>query len=130
MRGQGLSVDVNWGALSEDERRRALLNDELVQVGVHARACVRPYPGRSSRSYFHQLAALVMAPFLTTVLSRYLLNTDNNPQVMPRVTEANEISKELRRGITFETKIMPVVTKARGMVSVVMVRSSLKFFTP
>ena len=47
---------------------------------------------------------------------------------MPRVTEANEISKELRRGITFETKIMPVVTKARGMVSVVMVR--LKFFTP
>ena len=49
---------------------------------------------------------------------------------MPRVTEANEISKELRRGITFETKIMPVVTKARGMVSVVMVRSSLKFFTP
>jgi hypothetical protein len=25
-------VDVNWGALSEDERRRALLNDELVQV--------------------------------------------------------------------------------------------------
>ena len=25
-------MDVNWGALSEDERRRALLNDELVQV--------------------------------------------------------------------------------------------------
>ena len=40
---------------------------------------------------------------------------------MPRVTEANEISKELRRGITFETKITPIMTKGRGMVSVVMV---------
>ncbi len=32
-RAQGLSVDADWGAMSEDERRRALLNDELVQVG-------------------------------------------------------------------------------------------------
>jgi hypothetical protein len=31
-KAQGLSVDLNWGALSEDERRRALLNDELIQV--------------------------------------------------------------------------------------------------
>ena len=44
---------------------------------------------------------------------------------MPRVNEANETSKELQRGVTFETKIMPIVTKGRGMVSVVMV-SSLK----
>jgi hypothetical protein len=44
------------------------------------------------------------------------------PQVMPRVTEANEISKELARGVRFETKITPVMTKAQGMVSMVMVR--------
>jgi hypothetical protein len=29
---QGLNVDVNWGAMTEEEKRRALLNDELVQV--------------------------------------------------------------------------------------------------
>ena len=40
---------------------------------------------------------------------------------MPRVNEANETSKELQRGVTFETKIMPMLTKGRGMVSVVMV---------
>ena len=43
-------------------------------------------------------------------------------QVMPRVTEANEISKELKRGVRFETKITPVMTKAQGMVSTVVVR--------
>ena len=32
---------------------------------------------------------------------------------MPRVTEANEISKELKRGVTFETRIAPVMTKAQ-----------------
>lgn len=37
-KAQGLSVDLNWGALSEDERRRALLNDELVQVRAGALA--------------------------------------------------------------------------------------------
>jgi len=31
-KAQGLSVDVNWSTLSEEERRRALLNDELIQV--------------------------------------------------------------------------------------------------
>ena len=31
-KAQGIDVDVNWGAMSEDEKRRALLNDELVQV--------------------------------------------------------------------------------------------------
>ena len=36
-KAQGLSVDLNWGALSEDERRRALLNDELVQVAPFSR---------------------------------------------------------------------------------------------
>ena len=41
---------------------------------------------------------------------------------MPRVTEANEISKELKRGVRFETKITPVMTKAQGMVSTVVVR--------
>lgn len=48
--------------MTEDERRRALLNDELVQV-------------------------------------------------MPRVTEANALSNEMKRGILFETKITPVMTK-------------------
>ena len=43
-------------------------------------------------------------------------------QVMPRVTEANEISKELQRGVKFETKITPVMTKAQVMVSTVVVR--------
>ena len=31
-KAQGLSVDLNWSAMSEEEKRRALLNDELVQV--------------------------------------------------------------------------------------------------
>ena len=56
-KAQGIDVDVNWGAMTEDEKRRALLNDELVQV-------------------------------------------------MPRVTEANALSKELKRDIDFETKVM------------------------
>jgi hypothetical protein len=33
-KAQGIDVDVNWGAMTEDEKRRALLNDELVQVCV------------------------------------------------------------------------------------------------
>mmetsp|Transcript_88562 Transcript_88562/g.235695 ORF Transcript_88562/g.235695 Transcript_88562/m.235695 type:complete len:807 (+) Transcript_88562:469-2889(+) len=82
-KAQGLSVDVNWSTLSEEERRRALLNDELIQV-------------------------------------------------MPRVAEANDISKEMGRGVTFETKILPVLAKKKGntgsgtptsgMTSAVMVR--------
>lgn len=56
-KAQGIDLDVNWGAMTEDEKRRALLNDELVQV-------------------------------------------------MPRVTEANALSKELKRDIDFETKVM------------------------
>jgi len=31
-KAQGLNVDVNWAAMTEEEKRRALLNDELVQV--------------------------------------------------------------------------------------------------
>ena len=31
-KAKGLNVDVNWGAMTEDEKKRALLNDELVQV--------------------------------------------------------------------------------------------------
>lgn len=31
-RAQGLSVDVDWSNMTEEEKRRALLNDELVQV--------------------------------------------------------------------------------------------------
>lgn len=72
-KAQGLSVDVNWSAMTEEEKRRALLNDELVQV-------------------------------------------------MPRVTEANALSNEMKRGISFETKITPVMTKNQGMISQVMVK--------
>eukprot|EP00283_Hemiselmis_rufescens_P005402 CAMPEP_0173429138 /NCGR_PEP_ID=MMETSP1357-20121228/7926_1 /TAXON_ID=77926 /ORGANISM="Hemiselmis rufescens, Strain PCC563" /LENGTH=1106 /DNA_ID=CAMNT_0014393271 /DNA_START=100 /DNA_END=3420 /DNA_ORIENTATION=- len=72
-KAQGLSVDVNWSAMTEEEKRRALLNDELVQV-------------------------------------------------MPRVTEANALSLEMKRGIAFETKITPVMTKHQGMISQVMVK--------
>ena len=70
---QGLNLDVNWSAMTEEEKRRALLNDELVQV-------------------------------------------------MPRVTEANALSKELGRDITFETKVTSVMSKSDGMTSVVMVK--------
>ena len=31
-RTQGLDMDVNWASMTEEEKRRALLNDELVQV--------------------------------------------------------------------------------------------------
>ena len=39
-------------------------------------------------------------PFLMTVMSHRVLNTDNNLQVTPRVTEANQISKKLLLGST------------------------------
>jgi len=70
---QGLDMDVNWASMSEEEKRRALLNDELVQV-------------------------------------------------MPRVTEANDLSGAMQRGIAFETRITPVMSRTEGMVSVVMVK--------
>ena len=38
-------MDVNWGALSEDEKRRALLNDELVQVGAASFCWSRKWRG-------------------------------------------------------------------------------------
>jgi len=41
---------------------------------------------------------------------------------MPRVTEANALSNEMKRGIAFETKITPVMTKNQGMISQVMVK--------
>ena len=71
-KAQGLEVNLNWGSMSEDERRRAVLNDELVQV-------------------------------------------------MPRVTEANALSQELKRDINFETKVTSVQS-TDGMKSLVMVK--------
>lgn len=72
-KAQGLNVDVNWSAMTEEEKRRALLNDELVQV-------------------------------------------------MPRVTEANALGKELKRDFLFETKVTSVMHKTEGMTSLVMVK--------
>jgi hypothetical protein len=72
-KAQGLNVDVNWSAMTEEEKRRALLNDELVQV-------------------------------------------------MPRVTEANALSAELKRDFEFETKVTSVMHKTEGMTSLVMVK--------
>jgi hypothetical protein len=41
---------------------------------------------------------------------------------MPRVTEANALSKELNRDINFETKVTSVMHKTEGMTSLVMVK--------
>ena len=41
---------------------------------------------------------------------------------MPRVTEANALSKELKRDINFETKVTSVMHKTEGMTSLVMVK--------
>ena len=72
-KAQGIDVDVNWGSMTEEEKRRALLNDELVQV-------------------------------------------------MPRVIEANALAKELKRDFKFDTRVMQVMHKTEGMVSLVMVQ--------
>ena len=53
---------------------------------------------------------------------RSVLLNDELVQVMPRVTEANDLSGAMQRGIAFETRITPVMSRTEGMVSVVMVK--------